>query len=146
MKFFESCTVHNLRSRNLLFLHSLKYIICRIDILHTGRNNHFLQDLFQNFWELINVFFEFFKKGLHGDRAPKRCIRRIGVLFSKKPSPQLLPTVCDVYALGVTLFRASQLDEHFVGPLYDTFSSSPVVVFRAGRGLSLSSHYIMVTI
>ena len=41
-KKIEIYTVHHLRSRDLSFLHSLKYKISSIDILNIVRKNHYL--------------------------------------------------------------------------------------------------------
>ena len=71
---FESGTVHDLRFRNLSFLHRPKYWIFWIVILHTCRNNHCLAlgILFTFFRNLKMWFSNFSKNGLHGARAPKR--------------------------------------------------------------------------
>jgi hypothetical protein len=52
LKNFEFFTVHHLRSGNLSILCSLKYIIIRVDFLHTCRVHHYLHSRF---------FFRFFR-------------------------------------------------------------------------------------
>ena len=62
---FEAGTVHQLRFRNLSFLHSSKYKIFRIDIFHTSRNNHCLHvEVFLEFFENLkyNLFIYFRKR------------------------------------------------------------------------------------
>jgi hypothetical protein len=46
IKNFEFFTVHHLRSENLTFLRSLKYVIIRVDFLHTCRVHNYLHPRF----------------------------------------------------------------------------------------------------
>jgi hypothetical protein len=69
---FGFFTVHHLRSGNLSFFCSLKYIIIRVNFLHTCRFHHYLHPRFFRYFQNFKLSIsKKFKKGATGSPSSK---------------------------------------------------------------------------